>query len=378
MNFFLLICWSLCLAYGWVILRRWWAWLRLPTVVQSAELPGTFISVIIPVRNEANNILNLLTDLEQQTYAKINFEVLVVDDHSEDNTFEIIQNFKKNSLLALQLICLREYAGQRQKKAAITTAINLAKGELVVQTDGDCRVTPDWLCTLAQYYEQTQAVCISGPVCLLDNGSLFTRMQVVEFASLIGVGGASMAIGKPNMCNGANLAYTRQAFLAVQGYAGNEHVASGDDEFLMHKLAGQFPGRVSFLKSSAAVVYTLAQTTVPAFIQQRIRWASKWPNYRASSIKVLAVLVFAVNLGLFCAFIGWLLGMVSGRQTLALYLFKFSLDGWFLLTVLLFLERGKYILYQIPLQFFYVPYVLYTAFRGLQGTYSWKGRQVKK
>ncbi|QNF34647.1 glycosyltransferase [Adhaeribacter swui] len=373
-----LICGGLCLAYGWIILRRWWAWLRVPDVVPTVAVPTTFISVIIPVRNEARHILNLLADLEQQTYAKSGFEVVVVDDHSEDNTVDLVQNFKKSSYLPVRLICLQEYIGLSQKKAAITTAVTQAQGELIVQTDGDCRVNPDWLLTIAQFYEQTQAVCISGPVCLIDNGDLFTRMQVVEFASLIGVGGASMALGKPNMCNGANLAYTRKAFLDVQGYAGTEHVASGDDEFLMHKLAGKFPGQVLFLKSRASMVYTAAQQTIPAFVQQRIRWASKWPNYQAAHIKTLAVLVFAVNLGLFWAIISYFFGGFTGPQTLGLYLFKFGIDGLFLLTVLLFFKRGRYILYQIPLQFVYIPYVLYTALRGLRGAYSWKGRQIEK
>ncbi|RDC63340.1 glycosyltransferase [Adhaeribacter pallidiroseus] len=378
MHVFMWGCWGLLMAYGWVILRRWYAWLKMPVVVKNSSIPQTYISVIIPVRNEAQHILALLQDLEQQTYTISNFEVIVIDDHSEDETASLIQKFKKKSDLPVHLISLQDYPGRLQKKAAITTGITVAKGQLMVQTDGDCRVTPNWLFTLAQYYEQTNVQCIAGPVALLEANSLFTRMQVVEFASLIGVGGASIALGKPNMCNGANLAYTRQAFIMVQGFAGNEQLASGDDEFLMHKIAKSFPGQIAFLKSPETIVRTAAQASLSTFMQQRIRWASKWPNYSQWHIKLLALLVFGVNLGLFSSFFIWLCRGIAGTQVVYLYFFKFLIDSLFLVTVLRFLYRKMYIAYLIPLQFVYIPYVLYTALLGLRGTYNWKSRRVKK
>ncbi len=378
MNLFILGCWSLLLVYAWVIMRRWYAWLKMPVVEKSSISPQTFISVIIPVRNEAQNIVALLRDLERQTYSKTYFEVLIIDDYSEDETAELVQKFKNISDFSIQLISLQEYPNQRQKKAAISTGVTLAKGELIVQTDGDCRVKPDWLFTLAQFYERTRSKCISGPVALSDATSFFSRMQVVEFASLIGVGGASIALGKPNMCNGANLAYTKQAFVAVEGFAGNKQVASGDDEFLMHKIARAFPGQVSFLKSPDVIVSTAAQTSLSTFIQQRVRWASKWPNYSQWAIKLLAILVFTVNLSLFISLFIWLYGAIPGTPVMYLYIFKFLVDGLFLITLLRFLYQKSYIVYLIPLQFVYIPYVLYTALLGLFGTYNWKGRRVVK
>ncbi|QMU31348.1 glycosyltransferase [Adhaeribacter radiodurans] len=374
--FFLLICWSVLGLYAWIILRRWRAWLTLPPVGNSLDFAQTFLSVLIPVRNEAAHIRALLQDLEQQTYPKQNFEVLVIDDNSDDETAALVGVFKEKSKLPVRLICLQDYPGLQQKKAAITKGVALAKGELIVQTDGDCRVTPDWLFTLAQHYERTNARCISGPVCLSTDGSWFEGMQVVEFASLIGVGGASIAVGKPNMCNGANLAYAREAFLEVQGFTGNAHLASGDDEFLMHEIAKRYAGKVSFLKDKRAIVYTAAQKSVTAFFNQRIRWASKWPNYSEWSVKFLAVLVFGVNFLLFLAFMAWLGGGFGNWQVAALFSCKLSVDGIFLLAVLHFLNRKRYIIYLLPLQLVYIPYVLYTALRGLRGTYYWKGRQV--
>src|SRR5213075_2078285 len=120
---------------------------------------------------------------------------------------------------------------------------------------------------------------ISGPVKLEEGNSLFGKMQVTEFASLIGTGAASIGFGMPNMCNGANLAFEKAAFVAVNGYAGNDKIASGDDEFLMHKIHSQFPGSVCFLKNPKAIVRTNVQQSLSGFLSQRIRWASKWKFY---------------------------------------------------------------------------------------------------
>lgn len=376
MFFYLLLSWALLVIYAWIILCRWYAWLKIPPVTKPLKLPETFLSVLLPVRNEAAHIIALLQDLEQQNYSKQKFEVLVIDDNSEDETVALVSQYKTKSNLQLRLIRLQDYPGLQQKKAALTTGVALATGELMVQTDGDCRVTPDWLITLAQCYEQTNARCISGPVCLLTDGSLFTGMQLVEFAGLVGIGGASMALRKPNMCNGANLAYARHAFLEVQGFAGNEHVASGDDEFLMHKIASRFPRQIYFLKSPEAVVYTAAKRSVAAFLNQRVRWASKWPNYTRWAVKRLAITVFSVNFFLFLAFLAWLWGGLTGANVARLYGFKLGVDGLFLLSVLHFFNRRRYIFYLVPLQLVYIPYVLYTALRGLRGTYHWKGRII--
>ncbi len=202
------------------------------------------------------------------------------------------------------------------------------------------------------------------------------RRQEVEFAALVGIGGASLALGAPNMCNGANLAYTRAAFLAVQGFSGNAHVASGDDEFLMHKIAARYPGQVAFLKAPAAIVSTAAQESVGAFLAQRVRWASKWPHYQNRRIKQLALLVFGVNALLFLGAAGAVPGWLAGGQIALLYAVKLAVDGWFLAPVLRFFNRRHHLLYLLPWQLVYVPYVVGTALAGLRGTYSWKGRRV--
>ncbi|GGG02229.1 glycosyl transferase [Pontibacter amylolyticus] len=366
------------LAYGWVILRCLSAWKRLPIpAIPAGFIPTINITVIIPVRNEAGHILTLLQDLERQNYPAELFEVLVVDDHSDDGTDQLILDFIPDTKLHLQLIRLADHTTATGKKTAIKQGIVLAGGELLVFTDGDCRVQPDWLLYFAYTYQSQQAVFISGPVCFHHTHTLLERMQLVEFASLIGVGGASIGLQQPNMCNGANLAYTRAVFEEVGGFAGNEGIASGDDEFLLHKVNKVYPERIAFLKHPGAMVYTEARKTVSSFIAQRVRWASKWRSYQSLSVKLVALSVFAVNLLLFLALPAMLLHWVSPGVFLAAYAAKFLIDFLFLNPVLTFMRRRNYLIYMLPLQLVYIPYVLYTAIIGFSGRYTWKGRTIR-
>lgn len=364
--------------YSWIILRRWLAWRRMPvTALPVAFQPSTAISVVIPIRNEADNILHLLRDLERQRYPRELLEVLVIDDHSDDETATLVEEFILASGLQAKYLQLENYVKYKGKKAAVQVGVEQARGELLVFTDGDCRVGPEWLRSYTFVYETEQPYFISGPVSFHNTHTHFERMQLVEFASLIGIGGASIASGQPNMCNGANLAYRKDVFERVGGFAGNETIASGDDEFLLHKVHHAFSGRVKFLKSPEAIVYTLARKTLISFVQQRVRWASKWKSYQSLQVQLVALSVFLVNLLLFLAIPAVLWGNLPVCAFLLAYLTKFAVDFLFLREITNFLQARRFLWYFLPLQFVYTPYVLITAVWGLWGRYNWKGRTIK-
>ncbi|WP_276497032.1 glycosyltransferase [Pontibacter litorisediminis] len=345
--------------------------------VPAAFAPDTRISVIIPVRNEAENILHLLHDLERQNYTRELVEVLVVDDHSEDRTAALVEQFILASGLSIRCLQLEHYVKYKGKKAAVQVGVEQAQGELLVFTDGDCRVGPEWLRSYAFLYETEQPYFISGPVSFHHTHAHFERMQLVEFASLIGIGGASMALGQPNMCNGANLAYRKDVFEKVGGFAGNEAIPSGDDEFLLHKVHKIFPGQVKFLKAPEAIVYTSARKGLISFMQQRVRWASKWKAYQSLQVQLVALSVFLINLLLFLAIPLVLWGSLPGWLFTGAYLTKFAADFLFLRQITNFLQARRYLWYMLPLQFVYIPYVLTTAVLGLFGRYNWKGRTIR-
>ena len=355
------------------------------------------ISVIIPVRNEAENILFLLQDLEKQTYPKQNFEVIIADDDSTDDTLKIVQAFQKNTNINLIINQLPPKTNNTSpKKRAIDSSIKLASGQLITTTDGDCSVGEKWLESIANFQAQTGAYLVSCAVTFFeaqrhkDSKALkstilfpnidlfFTNVQIVEFASLIGSGACAMFIQKPNMCNGANLTYLKSVFYEVNGFSGNKGLASGDDEFLMHKIATKYPDKVRFLKSQDTIVETKAHTSCRSFYNQRKRWASKWKHYENWQTTALAVFVFFANVVVPLSICFWIFDFISVKSLVLVLSLKFLAEFIFLSLVISFL-RKKSLIWLIP--FVQIVYPLYVVFFGLvaqkQGEYVWKGRKLK-
>lgn len=342
------------------------------------------ISVIIPVRNEAGNIISLLKDLEKQQYPKDKFEVIVADDDSTDNTIALLQQFQKLTSLQLLINSLPPKENNTSpKKRAIQSSIQLANGELIVTTDGDCRVNERWLMTIADFQATTGAFLISSPVTFTNETPtwiqrLWINIQTIEFSSLIGTGACAMLAKKPNMCNGANLAYLKTVFEEVGGFAGNENLASGDDEFLMHKIAGLYPDKVRFLKNCSAIVETQAHTSIKSFYYQRKRWASKWKHYSSYTTTALAVFIFLANFAVILAPLLYFFYEMNKVQLCLILLLKLSAELLFLSLVLSFLNK-KRLIWLIPLvQLIYPCYVTFFGFIAQgKNEYIWKGRKLQ-
>jgi cellulose synthase/poly-beta-1,6-N-acetylglucosamine synthase-like glycosyltransferase len=261
-------------------------------------------------------------------------------------------------------------AGHTGKKAALGAALALARGAWIVCTDADCRLGPQWLAAYARLIARhPDTRFISGPVLLTGPAGCWQMLVGLEFAGLVGVGAACIRRGHPTMCNGANLAYRADAFRAVGGFLDNAHVASGDDEFLLHKIHAAYPGSVRFLADAGAIVSTAAPATLGALLRQRVRWASKWQHYRSADPRYLALLVLGANLAL-------ALGLGAGLAWPALWpwvgaawLLKLGGDVWFLTPVLAFFRRRRWLWAVLPLQLLYGPYALAVGLAGWRGGY---------
>jgi cellulose synthase/poly-beta-1,6-N-acetylglucosamine synthase-like glycosyltransferase len=362
----------LFILYTILIIYYWLSWRSIPDFVPSPIFPRIKISVIIPARNEEGHIGFLLAALQQQAYPKELFEVIVIDDHSGDRTAEIVKQYPDVKLLQLQEDAINSY-----KKKAIETGIAVATGELIVTTDADCLPTEEWLQTIAAFKEERQAVFIAAPVVINCNSSIVQMFQALDFMVLQGITGAAVFQNQLTMCNGANLAYEKKVFYEVNGFAGSDRIASGDDMLLMYKIWKTYPGRVHYLKSQEAIVSTQPAKTWAAFFSQRIRWASKATHYDDKRILPVLVLVYLFNLSFFPLFIAgfwdyrcWICGLI-------LWLLKTLAEFPFFISLAVFFNKQ----WAIKWFFFFQPlHIIYTVIAGLLsqfGKYEWKGRRVK-
>lgn len=354
-----------------LVYRSGWARLPLFEIIPPGE--GPFITVVISARNEEANIGECLASLAAQTYTA--FEVIVVDDFSTDGTAEVAGSFPY-----VKLIRLSDHVKEKInsfKKKAIETAIGMASGELILTTDADCTASPRWLETIAGYYRLQKPACIAAPVSYCNEKNFLARFQSLDFMTLQGITGAAAQKKMHTMCNGANFAYTKEAFMAVDGFAGIDNIASGDDMLLMHKIALRYPGRVSYLKSRAAIVHTRPAATPGEFMNQRIRWASKADKYADKKITMVLALVYLFNAmllvtGIVCFFYPYLLWWLA-----TLLLAKTLIELWFLYPVAQFFKKEK-MLWWFPLaQPFHILYTILAGWLGKFGSYRWKDRKVK-
>jgi cellulose synthase/poly-beta-1,6-N-acetylglucosamine synthase-like glycosyltransferase len=365
----------LTIGYVFIVLYLRKGWLNLPVHHSSGLSLHTRVSVIIAARNEEEKLDKTIRDILSQEFPKELLEVIVVDDHSDDRTSEIISSYSDQGVVLIKL--KEDQPLNSYKKKAISEGIKISSGELIVTTDADCRMSAGWLKTIVDYYQQNKFKMISSPVAFYEERNAFEEMQSLEFLYLIGLGAATIGHKKPSTCNGANLAYRKDVFYEVKGFHGIDDLASGDDELLLHKIASVYPDGIGFCKSEEAIVYTHAKPDLGAFIQQRKRWASKSTRYKNKGIVALGVSIWLFNLliiiniilGFFSPFYFLLAGV-----TLTL---KFLAEIAFLIPMCRFAGRQRLLVYQPLLTIVHVFYFVYIGLAGNSGKYNWKDRMVR-
>jgi len=371
--------------------RQSWKFVPHFKVPVSGLSPSTKITVIIPARNEEENIKNCLDAIVNQSYPKHLFEVLVVDDHSTDNTAAAVVSYKAQNVT---LLSLKDFVAaspiNSYKKKAIEIAIQQSTGDLIITTDADCFVHENWLQTIAAFYEEKKPEFIVMPVAIDCNSRFIEIFQAVDFMTLQGITGASVHKNFHSMCNGANLAYTKKAFNQVNGFAGIDSIASGDDMLLMHKIYKEYPAGIAYLKSNEVIVHTAPVKTIGQFFNQRIRWASKADKYEDKRIFGVLMVVYLFNLLLVILPVAALFKNPVFHIQFYPFAFIFSFFEWwlvliitktiieifFLFPVAKFFNKQQ-LLWLFPLmQPFHIVYTVIAGWLGKFGNYKWKGRTV--
>ncbi|HUQ96256.1 MAG TPA: glycosyltransferase [Chitinophagaceae bacterium] len=333
-----------------------------------------FVSVIIAARNEEKKLPHLLTALAAQSYPHHLFEVILVDDFSTDATAAVAQTFSKAHITVIQPAVA---ANQSSKKKAIDAGVQHAKGPLLLITDADCIPTKNWIETIASFHQKTGAVFIAAPVCFTHDRSILQLFQALDFLTLQGITAASVAAQFHTMCNGANLAYTKAAFSHVKGFAGIDHIASGDDMLLMHKIWQRYKSGVQYLKSRDAIVTTEPALTWKAFIAQRRRWASKTIHYKDKRVFFVLLFIYFFNVWFFvllaaCFWNGHIVLLAP-----CFLFFKTAIEWPFVARVAAFYNDKKLMRHFFFLQPLHLFYTVSIGFLSQLGSYEWKGRKTK-
>jgi glycosyltransferase involved in cell wall biosynthesis len=335
----------------------------------------TFFTIVIPARNEAVNIKACIDSILLQDYPHDHFEIIVMDDFSTDDTAFIVQALHAQ-YPNVHLFKLSDYFKPNElnafKKKAIEKAVSFAKGTWIVTTDADCIVPPTWLSLYNQYIQKEHPIFIATPVMFIKEQGILNQFQILDFLALQGITAASVGAGKHSMSNGANLAFEKSAFIAVGGYQGVDHIASGDDMFLMHKMKATLTGKIGYLFHAGAIVRTKAMDTWRGFVMQRMRWSSKARYYDDRSIFWVLVLVYAFNLSFLLLFLAH-----DYASLLIALAFKTFFELYFLDGVAGFFQLKGELRYFPLYQPLHILYTLCAGFFGQVKTYSWKGRKVK-
>lgn len=336
----------------------------------SAQLQAFFpaVTLIIPFRNEAKNIPNLSLNLKKLRYP--NLHILLIDDHSEDASFEFLEKcFEGNTTIQI----LRSHL--IGKKAALEFGVKMAAGEIILCSDADCVFPEFWVEKMVFAFQNPQVQLVAGVVMVEEKDDFLAVFQALDWASILLTTKYSFVKNKPLMCSGANLAYRKTAFEQVKGYEGNRDFASGDDEFLLKKILKKYGADACcYLSSGDVLVSTKPEPTWTALLNQRVRWASKWKAHASFSHALSAVAAFltqAIWIGsLFLIFLG-------GKGLLAfgfVWLIKIAAEKLSLGKVLRSLGRQPSMFAIMQTAVVHPFYVLRVGSGALSGKFTWKGR----
>lgn len=346
--------------------------------------PTQKFTVIIPFRNEEKALPSLLKSIQALKYPHELFEILFVDDASEDDSVNIIkqgldtkssnENFTRPDV---KIIDNNRKTGS-PKKDAINAAIAIANFDWIITTDADCSLPKNWLLTFDAFIQKKDPKLIVAPVTYSTNNGFLEQFQLLDFLSLQGSTIGGFGINKPFLCNGANLCYHKQTFKEVHGFQGNDTIASGDDIFLLEKISINYPDKVHYLKSREAIVTTQAQHTLKELLSQRVRWAAKSTAYNNPFSKLVSIAVFIMNALLILLLFTSLFGYTSWNLLVLLFIAKMLVDSILLYKVATFFKQIHALKHFFLSSLLYPFFIMFVMIASLKSGYAWKGRQFKK
>ncbi len=363
------------LYYCYTNIRNLIAWKSIPIFSDTNINQDLFFSILVPARNESKNIIECISSILAQNFPTFQFEIIFINDHSSDNTLELVrQNFQDK----IKIVNLEDESAFG-KKNAIKRGIEVSKGNWIVTTDADCRVGKNWLHQFANCIQQTDTVFCCSPVMFSTSENSLEIFQQLDIIGMMGATAGGIQRKSAFLANGANLAYKKSVFYEVNGFRGIDRKASGDDMLLLQKVVKKYPDQIAFVKSFESLVITPPESNLNGFLNQRLRWASKGDGFPNIATWLQMIFIF-----LFCFFL--MLSLVLTplqpfiyiKLFLGLYCIKFVSDYFYLKQLSKFFDQenlSKHIWWATLAHALYV--VTIGIWAQFYKSYEWKGRRTK-
>lgn len=334
-----------------------------------------FISIIISARNEAEHIEECIDQLIKQQFPSSQFEFILIDDASDDNTYELAKNKLEKSNIDYVLIKQPEHQG---KKRNFTKAIELAKGDIIITSDADvCYRHSNWLTAISNYFTKYQPNLLIMPIDFDTQSGLLSNFQILENIALTAITAGYAGQNSAFMCNGANLAFKKNAYNLVNGYQSHIHISSGEDVFLLEDLKKLDQKTIHYLLHKDVIVKTKPQKKIKDFINQRVRWAYK-AKYNSNKLnRVAGLLIISANLIFLAILVSLFKNSIFTPYLVIFALAKLLFDFLLLFLASDFLGRTKYIWWLIPFECIYWIYALFIGTISLFWKPYWKGKKIK-
>lgn len=325
------------------------------------------ISIVIPFRNEANRILKTIDSINALKGNQKNLEVIWVNDHSDDDGVVLIQ---KNCKVNFKVI---ENSGTG-KKGALHTGVTYAQHDWIATLDADIELHSNWLSTLRNSIDDQKQFLIM-PVIIGYGTTCLNKIEQLDILSLTGTTFSWASFDKPIMCNGANLAFKKESFLALRKKLQNEEGPSGDDVFFLHQVKKANPQSIDYVFHEEVIATTAPQAGVSNLLNQRVRWASKSLRYKDTLTLLIAIVVGLNHLVLSMSLIAALFNFSLIKLFLIAYAVKFFIDFIYLALVANRLGQLSALSCYPVAAVFQLIMTNIVVVKSLFSKYTWKGRQ---
>ncbi len=324
------------------------------------------ITVIVPFRNESLRIKQLLDSFNIQVDKSIINEIIFIDDHSSDNSCEIISQWVNSTSIRSKIVSLEQNQG---KKHAIFLGFQSASSQYILTFDSDVNFNKYF------FLKIREEICFDKGLYVfpvVENlGFVFSQIES-HILSIFTIGMINLKY--PILANGACLLINRDDFLKYNPFKTNYKIHSGDDLFILESFK---KNNVSIVATSPYIfsIFTNGPITLRSYLSRSLRWSGKMSNIKLPLTKFYGLIILITNLIALLMFYQFIFN--NSNEALIYLLIKLCLDLTITYLATNHFKNKKLFIFSFPLFFLYPFYLLVNSILLLfKYPNFWKGRKV--